>query len=134
MTITITLAQFISYLTYLSASLLMIVVFILAYLFITPTKEIKLIREGCVAVSLAFGGALIGLCFTLSSSIQHADNFITFLIWGVLAAIIQLLVYFVITKLVPNARLELEDNNIAVGGFFCAISLTLGIVNAACLN
>ncbi|MGL4667409.1 MAG: DUF350 domain-containing protein [Saezia sp.] len=134
MTITLTLAQFTNYLTYLSASLLMIVTFIFAYLYITPIKEIKLIREGCIAAALSFGGALIGLCLTLASSIKNADNLISFIIWGVCAAVIQLLVYFAITKLVPNARLELEDNNIAVGGLFCTISLAIGIVNAACLT
>lgn len=134
MTITITLAQFMAYLTYLGASLLMIIGFILVYLHITPIKEIQLIREGCVAAALSFGGALVGLCLTLASSIRNADNFVTFIIWGVCAAIVQLLVYFAITKCIPNTRLELEDNNIAVGGLFCTISLAIGIVNAACLS
>jgi len=134
MTITITLAQFMSYLTYLGASLLMIAAFIFTYLHITPIKEIQLIREGCVATALSFGGALLGLCLTLTSSIRNADNFLTFLIWGGCAAVIQLLVYFAITRFIPNANLELEDNNVAVGGLFCTISLAIGIVNAACLT
>ena len=134
MTITITLAQFMSYLTYLGASLLMIVAFIVTYLRITPIKEIPLIREGCIATALSFGGALTGLCLTLASSIRNADNFLTFIIWGVCAAVIQLLVYFAIVRLIPNANMELADNNIAVGGLFCTISLAIGIVNAACLT
>lgn len=134
MSITITLGQFTAYLTYMGASILMITAFIFLYIHITPIKELTLIRQGCIAAALSFGGAVLGFCLTLSSSIAHADNFLTFIVWGACSAVVQLLVFFVIAKLIPNSRMELEDNNIAIGALFCTLSLAIGIINAACLT
>lgn len=134
MSITISLAQFIAYLSYVGASIAMIAAFIFIYIHITPIKEMRLIREGCVAAALSFGGAVLGFCLTLASSIANTNTLPNFLIWGLCAAVIQLLVFIVVSNLIPNARAELEDNNIAIGCLFCTLSLAIGIVNAACLT
>ncbi|CAK7055754.1 hypothetical protein CUZ56_02012 [Saezia sanguinis] len=134
MSITITLSQFSLYLSYIGAGILMMAVFIFIYVHMTPVKELTLIKEGCVAAALSFGGALVGFSLTLASSIAHADNLLTFMVWGACSAVVQLLVFFVIARLIPNARMELEDNNVAVGTLFCVISLGIGIINAACLS
>ncbi len=112
----------------------MVSVFMWVYMHITPVKELRLIREGSAATALSFGGALIGFCLTLASSISHADTIPNFIIWGIGAAIIQLLVFWVVTHLIPKAHFELESNNIAVGGLFASISIAIGIINAACLS
>ena len=134
MELTIGLKQYMLYLSYMASAIVMIATFISIYISITPIKEMRLIREGCMAASLSFGGALIGFSLTLASSIAHSDTILNFVVWGACAAFVQLIVFFIIYKLVPNARTELEDNNIAVGGLFCAISLAIGIINAACLS
>ena len=134
MIITITLDQYLLYLSYMGSGILMIAAFICIYLHTTPVRELRLIKEGCVAAALSFGGALIGFCLTLASSIAHSDSVPTFIVWGIGAGVFQLLVFFIVARLVPNARTELEDNNIAVGGLFCAVSLAIGIINAACLS
>lgn len=134
MEFTIGLKQFLLYLNYMGAAIGMIVLFTAAYVMVTPIKEFRLIREGCTAASLSFGGALIGFCLTLASSITHSDTVLNFVTWGACAAVVQLIVFLVISKLIPDSKTELEDNNIAVGGLYCAISLAIGIINAACLS
>lgn len=134
MQLTIGIQQFLLYLSYMGVAIAMIVLFTIIYTKITPIRELRLIREGCIAAALSFGGALLGFCLTLASSISHADTIITFVVWGFCSAIVQLIVYFIVVKTVPNANVELENNNIAVGSLFCAISLSIGIINAACLT
>ena len=134
MMITITLEQYLLYLRYIGAGILMVIAFIFIYLHMTPIKELHLIKKGNIATTLSFGGAVIGFCLTLASSIAHSDSVPTFVVWGACAAVVQLLVYFAVTKLIRNANVELENNNIAVGGLFCMISLAIGIINAASLS
>ena len=50
------------------------------------------------------------------------------------AAVIQILVYFAATKIIPQANEELVNNNVAVGALFGAISVAIGLLNAACLS
>lgn len=134
MTPSITLDQYLLYLRYMGTGIVMLGVFIFIYLHLTPVRELRLIKEGCVATALSFGGAVLGFCLTLASSIAHSDSVPTFIVWGAFAAVVQLIVFFAVSRLIPNATIELEDNNIAVGALFGVISLSIGIINAACLS
>ncbi|KPN72014.1 membrane protein [Neisseria sp. 83E34] len=114
--------------------ILMTVAFGAIYLRITPAEEIRLIRNGNLACALSFGGALVGFCLPLASSISHSVNLPDFMLWGLGAAVIQILVYFAATRIVRDANEELVNNNVAVGALFCAFSISIGLLNAACLS
>nr|WP_284675719.1 DUF350 domain-containing protein [Neisseria subflava] len=116
------------------AGVAMTVVFGAVYLRITPAEELRLIKNGNLACALAFGGALVGFCLTLASSIAHSISFIDFILWGLAAAVIQIFVYFAATMMIKGATAELIGNNVAVGALFGAVSISIGILNAACLT
>ena len=119
------------YLQYMALAVAMVFVFAAVYLHCTPPAELRLIRrEGNVACALSFGGALIGFCLALAASIRLSVSPPDFVLWGVIAAVIQILVYFVATRFVKDAGGELARNNVAVGAFLGAI----GLLNAACLS
>jgi putative membrane protein len=123
-----------NYVIYLLASLAMMSVFSLIYTKITPYDEIKMIREGKAAAALSFLGALIGFSLTLASSILHNDSFVAFAAWAGAAMIVQLAVYTVLSRLIPDMHDCLEKNNVAMGALLGGVSLTFGIINAACLS
>ena len=50
------------------------------------------------------------------------------------AMVVQLLVYGMLSRLMPDLRQELENNNIAAGALLGGVSLAFGIINAACLS
>ena len=118
---------------YMLASVAMAVLFSLTYLLITPARELRLIKQGNVACALSFGGALLGFCLALASAMTHSLNILDFILWSAGAAIVQIGAYFATTRLVPDAGRELQQNNIAVGALYCALSLAIGVLNAACL-
>ena len=91
-------------------------------------------REYFSACALSFGGALVGFCLTLASSIAHSVSFIDFILWALAAAVIQIFVYFAATMMIKDATEELIGNNVAVGALFGAVSISIGILNAACLT
>ena len=126
--------QYLLYLKYFGAALVMLVVFAFAYLKITPARELELIKNGNVACALSLSGAMIGFCITLVSSMLHSVGMLSFMIWGFAAAVIQILVYFAATHLIKDANQELLNNNVAVGVLFFGLSVSIGILNAASLS
>ncbi|MDO4641313.1 MAG: DUF350 domain-containing protein [Neisseria sp.] len=130
----ISLEQYLIYLQYMLVGIAMTAAFAAVYLHITPAEEIRLIRNGNLACALSFGGAIVGFCLALASSISHSVSLPDFVLWGIGAALIQILVYFAATKIVRGANEELINNNVAVGTLFGAFSISIGLLNAACLS
>lgn len=123
-----------SYLLYFGASIGLLALFSIIYLVITPYDEMALIRQGQGAACISLAGILIGFSLTLAASaIYHAD-IITFIIWAVVAMLVQLLGYFIIIKIIGNVHQHILHNNIAVGGLIGLTGLVLGIINAGCLS
>jgi putative membrane protein len=123
-----------AYALHLLASLVLLAVFVGVYTRITPFQEFALIRQGNIAAALSLGGAILGFCFTLSSSIQHNDTFPTFLMWAVGAMVVQALVYAGLTRALPDMDAAIESDNIGMGALMGTISVTVGAINAACLS
>jgi putative membrane protein len=124
----------VTYLIYMASALAMLGVFTLVYTAVTRYKEFELIREGNIAAALSYGGALVGFSFTLCSSIAIHASYAMFLLWGLVAMLVQLVVYVGVSQTVRGMNEAIEENNIAMGGLIGSISIAAGIVNAACLT
>lgn len=124
----------VTYLIYIVSALIMLGVFTAIYTAVTHYKEFDLIREGNIAAALSYGGALVGFSLTLCSSIAVHASFIMFVVWGIAAMVVQIVVYAVVAKAIRGMNEAIADNNIAMGGLIGAISLSAGIVNVACLT
>ena len=111
--------QYLLYLKYFGVALLMLVVFAFAYLKITPARELELIKNGNVACALSLSGAMIGFCITLVSSMLHSVGMLSFMIWGLAAAVIQILVYFAATHLIKDANCRV---NLSMQHFFLILA------------
>lgn len=128
------LDQMISYGFHLAAALALFVMFILIYFKFTPYDEITLIRGGNMAAARSAGGALLGFCLTLGSSLIHNDTLQKFVMWALLAMVVQLLTFLLVTRLVRRAAEHIASNNVAMGAFVGLLSLAVGVINAACLS
>ncbi|RIJ84054.1 hypothetical protein RSP822_23130 [Ralstonia solanacearum] len=128
------IAPVLAYATHLLAGAIVFAGFFFVYLKLTPYDEFKLIREGNTAAALSLAGALLGFVLTIASSIQHSDGLVPFLFWAVMASVVQLFVFLVLTRLMPDYRVQIEHNNTAAGGLFGVSALAVGIINAACLS
>ena len=109
-------------------------IFFAIYTKLTPFDELAMIRARNAAASLSLGGALIGFSLTVASSIVHNASIVQVGVWAVLAMVVQVVVYLLMSRLFPTIRTELESGNVAMGGFVGTIALVAGIVNAACLS
>jgi putative membrane protein len=122
------------FLIYLGLALALLAVFVWVYDRITPYRELELIRNGNTAAAIAYAGAIIGLALPLASAVAHSVNPVDMVIWGVLALAVQVLVYFLVRRLVPQLNDSISENKAAPAVLLAAISVAVGILNAACLT
>jgi putative membrane protein len=113
---------------------LLLFVFFLIYTWVMPFKEITLIRQGNVAAALTLGGALIGFSMTVASGLVHTDALGSFVGWSAAAAVIQLLTYVLVSRLLHMSKQQIEGNNIAFGVLMASISISVGAVSAGGLS
>ncbi|MDQ8033504.1 hypothetical protein CEG14_17480 [Bordetella genomosp. 1] len=123
-----------AYLLYIVTGLIMLGAFSAIYTAVTRHKEFDLIRAGNMAAALSFGGALVGFSFTVGVGIAVHATFTMFLVWGVAAMAVQILVYALLSFCVRGMNEAIEENNLAMGALLGAISLAAGVVNAGCLT
>ena len=122
------------FLIYLILSLALLTAFAWIYDKVTPYNELELIRGGNTAAAIAYAGAIVGLALPLASAVAHSVNPIDMIIWGVFALAVQVLVYFLVRRLVPQLNDQIPEDKAAPAVLLAAISIAAGILNAACLT
>ncbi|MBT9499494.1 DUF350 domain-containing protein [Zoogloea oleivorans] len=125
---------FSNYLLHLLSGLLMVGLFVVIYMRVTPFHELALIRQGIVAPALSLGGATIGFSLTVASSILHNDSYALFLMWGSCGLVVQVITYALLARAFPRLPDQLAGNNVAAGASAGVLSLVVGIINAACMS
>ena len=119
---------------YFAVSLVLLALFLVIYLRITPYQEIALIRQGNVASALSLSGTTLGFVIPLAQAIAQSGNLPDMLLWGGIALVVQLLVYLVVARLLPDIGKHIADGSVAHGATLGAFSLATGILNAACMT
>lgn len=107
--------------------------FLAIYIWWTPYNELALIRQGNTAAAISLGGALLGYALPIGVAVAASHDIAVMIGWGLVACVVQLATYLA-------ARLALRDLNIAISQgqkaaavFLAALSLGVGILNAACI-
>ena len=117
------------------AAVLFFVAFKFVYQLVTPYHERGLIRQGNTAAAVALGGALIGYVLPLASALSHTVSLPEFAAWALLAGVIQIGSFIVISRLVYRAlATKIEAGELAAGVYLASISLGVGLLNAACMT
>jgi putative membrane protein len=115
-------------------ALALLAVFFLVYTRVTPYDEIHLIRQGNAAAACSLSGAMFGFGLTVVGSIISNSTLLAFLGWAAGAMVLQLTTYAFLARVLTRVREGIEGNNVAMGAFMGAISVTVGAVNAASLS
>ena len=123
-----------AFLVYLVTSFALLALFIAIYIWITPYRELTLIREGNVAAAASLSGTIIGFVIPLAHAIAQSVNLADMALWGLIALVVQLLVFFAMTRLVPGLGRDIPAGKAAPGILLGALSLGTGILNAACMT
>lgn len=127
---------FTSTLSYIGVALLLLLIGIILFEVTTKNKEFELIKKGNKAAVYAFGGRILGLGIVLYSSISNSINILDMVIWGSMAIVIQIIVFYLAEWLTPkfNVTNAIDEDNQAVGLFLLFLSLSIGLIIAGSLT
>ena len=127
-------AGFDDFLVYLALALVLLALFIVIYIRVTPYREMALIREGNMAASFSLSGSLLGFIIPLAAAVQHSVSLVDMAIWGLIALVIQVLAFLVVKMVIPSLAQDVPANHGAQGFFLGCMSLAVGVLNAACMS
>ena len=108
--------------------------YVVIYTFITRHNEFELIKQNSVAASIAFSGSLIGFCLPVASAMLSSVTILEMVVWGIVALIVQIIVYLLVRMPMPRVSERIEANEIAAGIWLGSASLAGGILNAASMT
>jgi putative membrane protein len=105
------------------------------YQWITPHNEKQLIREGNTAAAIVLGGAIIGYVIPLASALTQTHSLPEFVAWALLAGVIQIAAFWIVRQVaLRDVSARIERGEAAVAVYLAAISVAVGILNAACMT
>ena len=121
---------------YFAASLVALIVFKVIYTLITPHDEWALIKQQQnTSAAIGFGGGIIGFAIALSGSITNSVSLVDFAIWAVVALVAQSIAFAIVRFVfMPKIVTRIEDGEISAGVILAAVSISVGLLNAACMT
>jgi putative membrane protein len=121
---------------YFMVSIILLFVFKVVYAFVTPHDEWKLVKEEqSLAAAVGFGGAIIGFSLALAGAVTNSESLVDFVVWGVVAIIAQSLAFVLLRfTFMPKIAERINDNEVSAGAILAAVSVAVGLLNAACMS
>jgi putative membrane protein len=123
-----------NFLLYLVASILVLLASLAIYTLVLPMREWALIRAGNAAASLTIGGALLGFALPLAESIRRSSSLLDMLAWAIITVVVQLLGFGAVRLWRRDAAAAITAGDMAEAILLAAASVSLGLINAACLS
>ncbi|MEH6531769.1 MAG: DUF350 domain-containing protein [Photobacterium frigidiphilum] len=125
-----------SFLLYFSMSLAFLMLFKFVYVRITPHDEWKLVKEDKnIAAAIALAGSIIGYSIAISGAASNSVNLIDFAVWGIVALLAQLIAFVIVRfGFMPKIVERIEAGEVPAGILMAATSVSVGLLNAACMT
>ena len=128
------LANLSEFLLFIVAAAALTLIFVVLYTRVTRHNELALIKKNSTAAALAFSGSLIGFALPLASTMINSVTVVEMVLWGLVALIVQVLVYLVIRLPMPRISERIEADEVAAGIWLGSCSIVAGILNAAAMT
>jgi putative membrane protein len=123
-----------NFFAYFSVAIVLVAVFLLVYVNVTPYDEFALIRAGNCAAAVSLAGALLGFVMPVVNVIAHSDTLVDLAAWGAIAGVIQILAYLVARLALPHINEDIPAGRAAPAILFAVFSVSVGLINAACMT
>jgi putative membrane protein len=125
----------IAFAVYFAAALAYGAAFCVIYTRLTPHREFDLIiNEHNASAAVALGGSLIGFAIALAGAIHNTQSALEFIVWGFVALTTQLIAYLLARVAYPGLSRAIEQNVLAAAVWVGAVSISAGVVSAACMS
>jgi putative membrane protein len=121
---------------YFSVVILCLIVSMVLFEMVTKYKNWEEIKNGNLAVALATGGKIIGICNIFRYSIERHSTLLQMLGWGLFGFVLLIFAYLLFEFLTPRFKIddEIANDNRSVGFISFTISLGLSFVIGASIS
>jgi putative membrane protein len=119
-----------AFVSYFATAVILLGAFVLLYVWVTPYKEFKLIREGNSAAAVTLAGAVLGFTFPLMASIYYTQSLLEMTAWAGITCVVQLLVFLLLRR----QSKEIEQGRVAPAMMVATFSIAAGLLNAVCIS
>ncbi len=133
-TVTESFSGLYAFLGYFGAACVLLVIFCIVYLWVTPYHELRLVREGKCAPAVSFGGAVIGFVIPMASAIAHSVSFMDMLVWALVALLVQVLVFLILRVTLTGLVHDIAGDRMGPAVVVAVFSTAAGILSAACMS
>ncbi|MCZ8124140.1 MAG: DUF350 domain-containing protein [Tagaea sp.] len=123
-----------NFLMFFAAAIAYGAAFLFVYTRVTPWAELDLIRKGNDAAAISLAGAALGFAIPLAAATANSLNLVDMAVWGFVAMVVQLAVYFAARAFKPNLAADIEAGKTATSVSYAAFALGVGLLNAACMT
>jgi len=119
---------------YFSLAVVLLLLFVRLYTWVTPHDEFGLIRANNPAAAIAFAGAVVGFAWPLASAITHSMSLLDCAIWGGVALVVQIMTFLLSCVALKQLPQRITQGELAAGIFSAACSISVGMLNAASMS
>jgi len=108
--------------------------YVVLYLYVTPHREITLIRGDNLPAAVVLAGAVLGFALPLASALRVASGLADVAAWAFIALVAQLAAYALIALLLKDFSKRINRGEMAAAVLAAAIHLGVGLVNSAAMS
>ena len=120
-------------LLHFTATVLLFLGGVAAYVAVTPLRERELLASGNRAAGIVLGGTVVALAIPLAATLVTSLSLIDILIWGVVALVLQIVTFGIAVLLVRDLRTMIENGNVAAATTLAALQLAIALLNAGAM-
>jgi putative membrane protein len=122
------------FLLHLGVALAVFLLALSAYLWLTPHKEMALIREGNTAAAISLGGAALGFAIPMAFCMSASVNTWDIVIWGAVALVVQIVAFRAVDLVLHQLPKRIEHDEISAAVFLAAMKIAVAMLNAAAVS
>lgn len=104
---------------------------VIVYTWITPHRELEMVRAGNVAAAISLSGAVLGISIPLAFCMAVSVNVFDILVWGAVTVVIQLAAYFATDLIMRDLPARIDQGEVAPALLLVAVKLAIAAITAA---
>jgi putative membrane protein len=104
------------------------------YVWVTPYREIELIRAGNIAAAITLSGQMLALAIPLAAMMAHSVSVPDIMLWGLVTVVLQFLAFAVVAMLIRHLPAAIERGEIGPALVLACGQVVAGLLNAAAMS
>ena len=121
-------------LTHFGVTVLMLLVGVFVYMWMTRHDELALIRDGNTAAAVSLAGAVVGLAIPLAVCMANSASVWDIVLWGVVTLVIQMITFWIIDLWLRDLSKRIEAGEIGTAILLVSVKLAVALINAAAIS